>query len=300
MFVRFPSSFSIGIPEFESISRRTFPEFTKSVIWCFVRCMLSNTFPEFVLLGTWRVDVSQPPELGQRCTMAPKGKGKATAPAVDEDAGEPYSMHGGDEDKAHPAYGGCIAEALSHVLGMSVAKVTFALDRITAEWKSDEGKTKAQKLRDDISEDRGLPGHSRRKPRCVRWPSSHALTHVTTHASTHASTHVTTLVLLYQVVQRFIVDECGYDFLKARPPAACAFRFLAPHCQLCLWICRSQVAVWRNDDGEYFFKHTGKKATDKSSYPVTEQTLLLADGLVNPNVEVRIVVVCVVDVGCRM
>jgi hypothetical protein len=67
---------------------------------------------------------------------------------------------------------------------------------------------------------------------------------------------------------------------------------LSPTANRSFLACRSQVHVWCNAQGEYFYqlsKPAGKKekAVDAAVQAITKDTMLLVDGLVNPQVDVR-------------
>ena len=87
-----------------------------------------------------------------------KAKGKAPIVAVAE---APLVNMFEDEDKASPANGGCIPEAIANILGgVTTEFASEALDRLTEEWKSDVGKSSKQGLRGDQKSEEflGVPG----------------------------------------------------------------------------------------------------------------------------------------------
>ena len=155
--------------------------------------------------------LSPRPEFPSSVSMAPK-KAAASSTGDKEDKSVNFQFH--DDSKAHPADGGCIAEAISSLpLTLTMEEVTASLDRWTLEWQGEDGKAKKQGLRGDqkTAEFLGKPGETwhiqvwRPSPPCIphAWccvassPCNHTRTHATIrlcshYATTCATDHATT------------------------------------------------------------------------------------------------------------
>ena len=112
--------------------------------------------------------------------MAPKKK--AAASSAEEDKSADFVFH--DDSKAHPANGGCIAEAIASLpLKLTKGQVTAALDRWTAEWQDNDDKPKKHGLRGDQRTPEFLGKKGETWHIQVWRPSPPCIPHATTHAT---------------------------------------------------------------------------------------------------------------------